>query len=51
MDEQVKCPSCGADLVLKPASEGTGESPMPSVDEAQKMPLAQLRSKLPKKAE
>lgn len=45
----LKCPGCGADLKLELAQSPEGE--MPSMDEAASMPLDQLRSKLPKKAE
>jgi transcription initiation factor IIE alpha subunit len=54
MDEQqLKCPACGADLVLESKDESMNEAQpqMPSPEDAQKMPLDELRSKLPKKAE
>ncbi len=56
-EQDVKCPSCGADLVLESKDESNSEAQpqetpgQPSMEEAQTMPLAELRKRLPKKAE
>ncbi len=48
------CPSCGAQVklnVVDHESENDGNENDVTMDQAQTMPLAELRKKLPKKAE
>jgi hypothetical protein len=48
------CPHCGKQVKLNPVdheSENSGDGPDVTMDQAQTMPLDELRKKLPKKAE